>query len=78
VFKNGQKGGEISRSFLKQDETGSRHGDLAFVRALSRRTTPNRRPASQHPHHDCEPKPTYIRFFYNGVTYDMLAISQGY
>jgi hypothetical protein len=69
IFINGQKGGKYTL-IIRQDDTGSRvpawpasvHWPGTYPPILT--TTAN--------------KKDYINFFCDGVTYDLLALSQGY
>lgn len=68
VFTNGQKGGKYTL-IIRQDDTGSRipswpaavHWPGVYAPTLT--TTAN--------------KKDYINFFFDGVTYDLVALSQG-
>jgi hypothetical protein len=76
TFSHGQKGAKYLL-ILKQDETGSRTVTWPLsVRFPGGPPQTGGQPASILT--TTANKTDYIRFFYNGVTYDMLAISQGY
>jgi hypothetical protein len=69
VFSNGQKGGKYLL-ILKQDATGSRTVTWPFTVRWPGTSGPTLTTTAN--------KTDYVSFFYNGVTYDMLALSQGF
>jgi len=76
TFSHGQKGTKYLL-ILKQDATGSRTVTWpSSVRFSGGPPQTGGQPASILT--TTANKTDYIRFFYNGVTYDMLAFSQGY